>query len=232
MKKRILIGVVLAVTAIAAVAWAQTSVDPQLAQPRPPSTPWLAYITNWPDSQTVDGTVDVGNLPPVQDVSGSVEVSNLPAVQQVTGSVEVTNLPASSGPARYQYVGITTQTFDGSAGIGNFTLACQQDFPNARMCTSAEIISTTQWPPQPAVEFSAWVQPIYAPISGDTELVLDVSGQSHGDLSGISCRGWRTNLPTYQGLLLESRPAEGKYGSFWRQECDQTRPVACCAPVE
>ena len=48
-------------------------------------------MTNFPQSQTVDGTVSVDNLP---DVSGTVAVSNLPSVQPVSGSVSVNNLPA------------------------------------------------------------------------------------------------------------------------------------------
>lgn len=53
-------------------------------------------VTNWPTSQNVNGTVDVGNFPATQSVtqgtdpwvvSGTVDVGNFPATQTVDGTV-------------------------------------------------------------------------------------------------------------------------------------------------
>ena len=52
----------------------------------------LVEVTNFPNPQNVEGTVNVGNLPSTQQVAGTVSVGNLPAVQQVAGTVEVSNL--------------------------------------------------------------------------------------------------------------------------------------------
>jgi hypothetical protein len=46
-------------------------------------------------SQTVDGTVNVGNLPSSQTVNGTVNVGNLPSNQTVNGTVNVANLPST-----------------------------------------------------------------------------------------------------------------------------------------
>lgn len=70
-------------------------------------------VLNFPETQTVDGTVDIGNFPATQTVDGSVTVSgtvdvgNYPATQTVDGTVDVGNFPA-------------TQTVDGTVDVGNF----------------------------------------------------------------------------------------------------------------
>jgi len=55
---------------------------------RPPSS---VYVLNFPDVQTVAGTVSVDNLPAVQTVGGTVNVGNLPL--DVDGAVRVTSAP-------------------------------------------------------------------------------------------------------------------------------------------
>ena len=106
-------------------------------------------VTNWPVSQNVNGTVDVGNFPATQTVDGSVTVSgtvdvgNFPASTTVAGTVDVGNFPATqtvdgsvtvSGtvdvgnfPASTTVDGTvdvgnfpTTQTVDGSVSVSNF----------------------------------------------------------------------------------------------------------------
>lgn len=85
-------------------------------------------------TQTVNGTVNVGNLPATQPVSGTVAVSNFPATQPVSGtvtvngSVAVSNLPAtqpvsgtvavSNFPATQPVSGTVTVT--GSVAVSNF----------------------------------------------------------------------------------------------------------------
>ena len=71
--QRLIVGAVVLVVIAAAVAW-HSSTAAQFAESRPPSTPWLSYIVNCPETQNVSGTVSVDNLPAVQQV----EVMNWP----------------------------------------------------------------------------------------------------------------------------------------------------------
>lgn len=59
-------------------------------------------VTNWPASQNVNGTVNVGNEVEVKNdagnpltVTGTVNVGNFPATQPVSGTVAVSNFPAT-----------------------------------------------------------------------------------------------------------------------------------------
>jgi len=77
-------------------------------------------VINFPDPQNVTGSVTVGNEPlTVQSGVDPVEVS---------GQVAVTNLPTCESPSRFQLVGFTSTTLDGSAGVFGFTKACQVEF--------------------------------------------------------------------------------------------------------
>jgi hypothetical protein len=75
-------------------------------------------VTNWPASQNVTGTVNVGNFPSSQNVnvqnwpsnqnvSGTVSVNNWPTIQPVSGTVSVSNWPVS-------------QNVNGTVNVGNF----------------------------------------------------------------------------------------------------------------
>ena len=156
-----------------------------------------------------------------------VEVVNFPETQNVTGTVSVANLPA--GSTRFQFVGVTAATFTGNKGVGTFTLACQQEYPGSRMCTSQEILWTTDWPPQPAVPFVAWVHPTFVATSASS---VDVSGLD-GHLPtfpDLTCGGWAAlNL---RGLAVNSDPSTGKYGTFSIEPCNTAASIACCVPVE
>jgi hypothetical protein len=88
-------------------------------------------VTNWPTSQNVNGTVDVGNFPATQSVtqgtdpwvvSGTVDVGNFPATQTVEGTVDVGNFPATQTVEGTVDVGNfpATQTVDGSVSVSNF----------------------------------------------------------------------------------------------------------------
>ena len=97
MNRTAVILVAVAFAAVAVVAAVNQADDIQQVNPPVNSlnTPVReVHVVNFPDPQTVAGTVDVGNLPPIQDVTGTVAVSNLPTTQTVAGSVAVSNLPA------------------------------------------------------------------------------------------------------------------------------------------
>lgn len=70
-------------------------------------------------SQTVNGTVSVGNFPGTQSVTGTINVGNLPATQGVTGTVNVGNIPATQNVAGTVSVGNfpATQSVSGTVGL-------------------------------------------------------------------------------------------------------------------
>jgi len=84
------------------LATAQTAtIDPGLkldqTRPTPPPTP--VYVLNFPDTQPVSGTVNIGNLPAVQEVGGTLNIGNLPLAED--GSVRVSS---ASGTTRQEAV--------------------------------------------------------------------------------------------------------------------------------
>lgn len=126
---------------------------------------------------------------------------------------------------RFQLVGFTTATFTGGQGVLGFTLACQQQFANSRMCTSLEILETTKVPAGLAGE--AWVRPSFAPGANN---VMDASGISSDGL-GLTCFGWSLGLNGISGLVVDGA---GRFHTSVFQSlsyCDSARAVACCALV-
>lgn len=71
------------------------------------TNPLGVQVTNFPATQPVSGTVNIGNLPATQPVSGSVSVSNFPASQPVTGTFWPTVQPVSGTVATTLPVNVT-----------------------------------------------------------------------------------------------------------------------------
>lgn len=85
-------------------------------------------VTNFPTTQPVSGTVNIGNFPSAfgvnnfpatQPVSGTVGVNNFPATQSVSGTVGVNNFPAKQTVAISQTG--TENDVDSSGGGGGST---------------------------------------------------------------------------------------------------------------
>ena len=102
--------------------------------------------------------------------------------QQVK-EVEVVNFPDSAPPARFQLVGFTSELRTGASGVLNFTLACQAEFPGSRMCTSVEVMETTNVPA--GLPPRAWVRPVFE-VSTFTE--RDSSGATR-TFGNLGCQG-------------------------------------------
>jgi hypothetical protein len=154
--------------------------------------------------------VEVINLPAVQDVTGTVEVTN-DAASPVP--VEVTNQPAACQPLRWQLVGYTVATVVGNDGFLNHSKTCAAEFADSRICTSREVIETTNLPDTR----EAWVRPEMLSIG--SPYLTEISGV-HGDYRDFVCDGaggW--------GLSIR---ADGK---FQRVPCADPKSVACCALV-
>lgn len=114
-----------------------------------------------------------------------------------------------------QMVGVSTQSLLGDAGVFGMTLACQQTFPESRMCTSEEILSTFQ---VPSLLSEAWVRPTAFGASGD------VSGINFS-VRDLSCDGWDDDGSGSHGLTVSP------HGAFNNTLCNTARPAACCALI-
>ena len=73
------------------------------------------YVTNFPSSQTVDGSVSVSYLPAI---SGNVCVNNLPTTQTVNGKVAVSSLPAITGSVAVNNFP-SNQTVNGTVAVSS-----------------------------------------------------------------------------------------------------------------
>jgi hypothetical protein len=130
----------------------------------------------------------------------------------------------------YQLKGFSSTNRNGNSGVLAMNSACAATFTGSRMCTSSEVLETTNVPVISS-NADAWVRPSFSPVaSGSTAATvgLDASGvpspnASNGNTSeDLSCRGWAAS----SGLGL----AVNKNGSFRLSACDGGRPVACCGP--
>jgi hypothetical protein len=124
-------------------------------------------------------------------------------------------------PLRMQLVGFTAAGFTGDTGVLDFTLACQAEFPESRMCNSVEVLETIRVPS--SLEGHAWVRPVFQPAAsaGFTMFALDAAGGGAQEVGNLSCRSWRAN--DLMGLTVDAT------GSFVARECDTPRAVTCCA---
>ena len=166
-------------------------------------------------AQGLPRPVEVVNLPETQTVDGTVEVSNFPAVQDVS----VVDPLMCEAPAHSQLVGFTTSTFlQGGAGVLDFTVACQAQFADSKMCTSAEVAETVSVPA--GLAGSAWVRPIFAP--NGTEAV---NGRIPRPGQTLSCSGYNNATDQDRSSVVDAA------GRFTTATCDTSHSVACCAPV-
>jgi hypothetical protein len=131
----------------------------------------------------------------------------------------------------YQWVGTTTQRFNGNGGFLSMTTACRDDFGlGARMCSTVEILESIMLTPN--ID-ECWVRPIFQPIGNglSSTVVLDATGVYLDGVSGgeqpkdFTCNGWTTNNSSRNGLVLKVS------GGFQVKGCGGNRPVACCAPI-
>ena len=146
-----------------------------------------------------------------------VEVINFPAPQNVTGMVEVTNFPMP--PSRFQLVGFTNAMLLGGEGVLGFTVACEAEFFESRMCTSEEVLNSVGIPA--GIVGSAWVRPVFVILSSST---ADISGIATGGGPQGLTSAWGASTNAF-GLAVDAK------GSFRPESCGGGRSVACCALV-
>ena len=124
-------------------------------------------------------------------------------------------------PMSLQLVGFSSATFTGNTGVLDFTLACQAEFPESRMCNSVEVMETIRVPGD--LSGHGWVRPVFQPVAGAgfAMFALDAAGGTTLEVGKLSCRSWRAN--DLMGLTVDAS------GSFVSRDCDVDRAVACCA---
>ena len=122
-----------------------------------------------------------------------------------------------------QFIGISTTSHDGDDGILGMNNACHNTFENSRMCTSKDIINSTNINLLGSSE--VWVHPTEMLLIGlNTKMDLKSGFNSGGDDEGFSCNGWSRNTDiNYHGLVI-SLPK----GSFSIKYCDSLLKVSCC----
>ena len=147
----------------------------------------------------LSGAGECNAVPPVSQVevvneplavTGAVEITNEPLAVDVTNeplAVEVMSAPPLGPPARFQLVGFTSTTHTGDEGVLRFTLACQAEFAGSRMCSSQEVLDTTDVPS--GLGGYAWVRTTFQPTGS---LKLDASGfydAIGSPTEGLTCEG-------------------------------------------
>ena len=168
-------------------------------------------------SVSTNSTSIGGNSQSITNVSQSVD-TNTQDIDTVAQAVA-----ALMPPPSFQFVGFSTATLSGSAGIFVMNAACHADFgTNSRMASSREILDSTT---QPILNSSstAWVRPVIVAGSGNasSQYVWDYSGLSHFR-ADISCGGWSTTIK--EGISINGN------GIFAVGLCGALKSVACSAP--
>ncbi len=123
-------------------------------------------------------------------------------------------LPLEEEYVGFDLEGFTTETFTGAQGVLAFTIACQVEFEDSRMCTSKEILETVDVPL--VLEGTAWVRPTYV------EGGHDISGVEDSP-EHYTCKGW--TFDGNKGLVVTE---DGKFNTL---VCNNLFKVACCTEI-
>jgi hypothetical protein len=145
-----------------------------------------------------------------------VAIGNEPKGACGSRQTEITlQLGGGSPEPHFRFVGVTTATVTGAAGIFGLSTLCGEEFSGSRVCMSRELIETVDPSLEPGEPVHAWIHPTFVPTEG-----TDISGQP-----AVTCSGWSSNSRSQLGLSVHAH-----LGSFTRTQCDQALPAACCAP--
>lgn len=137
------------------------------------SKPMPVEVTNFPATQNVAGTLNVGNMP--VDANGDLRVvGNLQAV-----------------PASLHFVGITSESIlpPNISKVVLLSRACAAEFPNTRICEDIDL--DRQIPPPPEFTSPAWVMQISSEYAMPVAWCQDSDGYCT-DLSAhpVACCGY------------------------------------------
>ncbi len=129
------------------------------------------------------------------------------------------------------YEGITT-TISPSSGLAGLDNHCKTEFgPDARMCFSTEVVSTSNWPVAEKLKSTrGWMRPVFigsTPNPSVVTLLFDFSGTTFGLSNTGNCQGWSSNLGDNRGVTVDGA---GKINSSDCDVSDDSVGVACCLP--
>jgi len=131
--------------------------------------------------------------------------------------------PALAGEGR-QYVGKTVATTLPNVGTIPMHNLCDEEFPGARMCSSADINLNGQAAGSSLAGNPGWVRPTDVRIltpAGD--MIYESSGRSGITAGLFSCSAWESDSAAKRGLVIDA------FGGFSVQQCNGAQRVACCA---
>ena len=117
-----------------------------------------------------------------------------------------------------QLLGFTETEVFGDLQLFRMTLACQEEFPESRVCESQEILATVDIPYLPEYAY-AWVRPTYVTNT------FDASGAKQPGSFSMNCLQWTTQV-SQRGLTV------GDHGWLFPLPCNVERPIACCGEVQ
>jgi len=161
------------------------------------------------------------------DAQTRTTIASLQAEIDLLG-VRIAMLEASA--SGFELKGFSATNRSGNSGALGMNAACAATFAGSRMCTSSEVLATTNVP-DIASNGNAWVRPSFSPVATGGSAAtagLDASGvpapnAANGTTSeDLSCRGWAASGAL--GLVVN------RNGSFQLAGCSSGRPVACCGP--
>lgn len=126
-----------------------------------------------------------------------------------------------AGNSHIEFLGFSPTLHAGGDGLPNLYRACGL---GARMCTTAEIVNSTDFP-RPVWIFDAWVRssPVAEAVAVSQGRVsfLDASGLVF-EGNAANCGGWSDGSITGRGMTVSPEFA------FSAHPCNESLPVACC----
>lgn len=138
----------------------------------------------------------------------------------------VDSLAASLAESGREYIGVTSVATEPNLGLIGLHELCENDFPGARMCSSADLIRNGRraGAELPPASSGAWVHPTLVEASPSRS--EDAGGQG-GNVGNLSCGAWKTASNLLSGLVLTG--LFNLSASFSTADCNLSLPVACCA---
>ena len=166
------------------------------------------------------GQIQAGDLEPSAPPGATMHT-----LEEIYNKIEALQ---SSCAKPYVYVGMSSAGKPATGGFLGLNEACKQDFPDSRMCTTEEIISTVNYPSYP-VGFSerGFVRSIV--ISTPTGFIDVASSISLPNASSVNCGGWSSS-GSQAIVLREFHSSSTDITAFELAECGVYK-VACCAPA-
>ncbi|HYA40374.1 MAG TPA: hypothetical protein VEF34_03670 [Syntrophobacteraceae bacterium] len=163
-----------------------------------------------------------------------VPLATIPAFAQAKPTPADITL-ASNTQTGYQFIGFTTATTKGGAGMFAMNAMCANAFGlGARVCFSDEFLrSPVALPIGTPGSHYAWVYPtivaVYYDPSQKQPVYVDASGVT-GSINTLSCGQWTVNSSKGMGLVVATPKSDTTtFSLFGTAECLNSFNITCCA---